>query len=183
MIEDKKTQSENRKARLLEIIKAHDMEQPYGCLSREEISFAMENCAELQQIISYAGVRNEDLSVLLDVFQQESENGEVSYERLANVIHDIESVDLRKIAVINNVCNRHREVVQDNLQRAQAETLARIERKIDALTTKPHIKSEGKIDALTTKPNGLLTNDAPLEALCSDLKAAAPRPEADGQRA
>jgi len=139
--------SNQRKVAILNTISAFDTDHS-GALSRDELDRAFQESDELQQLVSVTGIGSEDLGVILEALENEVQadgsHGEVRYERLCNVIHDFESADLRKFAVVSQLSNAHQQSsIQERLQKHE-DMLERIlasqdrtERKIDNLMAWP----------------------------------------------
>lgn len=140
VLNEKHYQKEARRLELLKNISSFDHDAS-GTMSRKEIEDAFENSPEIRQVLAFADIGSQDLLAILDALQAESSDGEVSYQRLCTVIHEIESIDLRKLGVVsqlthNRMLNRNARMIQELVQ-AQSVTLAnslgRIEEKLDEL--------------------------------------------------
>lgn len=147
VLEEKRRQKEERRLQLLSNIAFFDTDAS-GTLSREEILRAFQNSPDIKQILSLADIGTQDLEQILDALEAESFNGEVSYERLCTVIHEIESIDLRKLSVVGHLTRNSQHLEHDRIllnltqmlerliqanARTMGESIRRLERKMDDL--------------------------------------------------
>lgn len=124
----RRAEQEARKVRLLNIISAYDHDFS-GTLSRDEILEACTSSNEIRMILEETDLKDDELQHMLDHLENESD-GEISYARLVNFIHDIEAADLRKLAVLSFTADsfKHAEhakmlaYLTDSLQRIESTT-------------------------------------------------------------
>merc|ERR1719506_476638 len=98
----------------------------------------------MQSILATAGISQGEVKLIIESLQSEDE-GEVKYEELVGVLHHIEGADMRKLAVISHVTMshqfsqqqekllKHSEIIE-RMEERNAETLARLEGKLDILS-------------------------------------------------
>jgi len=140
---------------LVEILQEYDVYEPFGTLCRRDIELAFQASEEFQHTMFMADLTSADLAQILDALEAETGDREMSYERVASVIRDIEAGDLRKLIVVREIHNMHKQCDNQKLLRAHSKTLARI---------------ETKINSLMKWPSSFPTGDAPCEALHSDTE-------------
>jgi len=155
-----------------------------------EIFAALQGSDEIKQILRTADVGKEDLDNLLSGLEEESADGEISYERFCTLIYDIEAADLRKEAVLCHLYEKNRLVKHENLLLSHSQVLARLETKIDGLLTRLNCPME----PVGTQPhspdgNGLLSSSTAspkteMLDLLSPLSVSTPvrRRSPDGQK-
>jgi len=148
LLEEKRSQTETRRLKLLTIIGEFDVDES-GTLSRQEIEAAFHDSAEIKLILSMANIGKADLNVILDALEAESDMGEVSYERLCTVIHEIECIDLRKLGVVSHLSRKTKEIINENVLATHSKMLERLTYACEHLMVGNFIRLEKKIDALT----------------------------------
>ena len=92
-----------------------------GTLSRDELAKACKESPQIESTLLEAGVNAEDVEVILDALESESDNGDVSYVRFVNLIHEIEAADMRKLIVRNHLAtsqelSQHARALQSNTE-------------------------------------------------------------------
>jgi len=129
MAEEERVRKQERKLRLLKVISEFD-EDASGTLSRAEIDGALQSpkAEEFQHIMKVADVSAKELSLILDALSAETDDGEVSYDRLCTVIHDIEDADLRKLAVVSQIHTSQKLLENAHTLKSHGDTFIKMEK-------------------------------------------------------
>merc|ERR1719313_2796054 len=126
ILKEKQMQIIEQKLELLQTIAEYDTDEG-GTLSRTELEQACTQCSLIQKIMAEAEVSSDDLAVILDALEAESADGEVCYGRFVNLIHDLESGDTKKLAVMGHLVNTYKHDKHDKHLQHQAKAIAAID--------------------------------------------------------